>query len=231
MKNYKVTETVPKNRTEADQVKRDIITALRKMTSVNYENQQKQILDLLSKVEKDNYETVAREIFTICSGNKFYADVYVKLYNILCEKSDIYKTLLDEATNNYLEQFSKIKQVDPNKEYDLFCELNKENEVRVALSVFLMKILPKEHAEEILIKLMANIYTEFEKKDNITVVEQYMENIAEMVETCYKIYGNDLNSNITSSINKATMMKTNSFESINNKILFKFMDLDDMVNE
>ena len=39
LKNYKVTETIPKDRSEADQLKRNIITALRKMTSANYENQ------------------------------------------------------------------------------------------------------------------------------------------------------------------------------------------------
>lgn len=229
LKNYKVTETVPKDRSEADQMKRDIITALRKMTSANYEDQKTLIVDLLSKVEAENYEEVAREIFEICTSNKFYADVYVQLYKLLCEEHKIYKTLLDATTNDYLKQFNEIKQVDPKKDYDLFCELNKDNEKRVALSVFLMKFLPQEYAEELLVKLLANIYNEFQKKNNITVVEQYMENIAEMFTTCYKMYGKSLNENITSSISNVAMLQPRSLPSINNKIIFKFMDLEEMM--
>ena len=229
LKNYKVTETVPKDRTEADQLKRDIITALRKMTSVNYDDQKTLIMDLLSKVEAENYEEVAKEIFAICTGNKFYADVYVQLYTLLCEEKEIYKSLLDTTTNDYLKHFKSIKQVDPKKNYDLFCELNKQNEQRVALSVFLMKILSKEHAEELLVKLLANIYSEFQKKNNITVVEQYMENIAEMFETCYKMYGKSLNENITSSISNIAMLQPRALPSINNKIIFRFMDLEELM--
>ena len=229
LKNYKVTETVPKDRTEADQVKRDIITALRKMTSANYKDQKTLILDLLSKVEAENYEEVAQEIFAICTGNKFYADVYVQLYTLLCEEKEIYKSLLDTTTDNYLKQFDEIKQVDPKKDYDLFCELNKKNEQRVALSVFLMKILPQQHAEELLVKLLANIYTEFQKKNNITVVEQYMENIADMFTTCYQKYGKSLNENITSSISNIAMLQPRALPSISNKIIFKFMDLEELM--
>ena len=229
LKNYKVTETVPKDRTEADQLKRDIITALRKMTSANYEDQKTLIMDLLSKVEAENYEEVAREIFAICTGNKFYADVYVQLYTLLCKEKEIYKAILDTTANDYLKQFKSIKQVDPKKDYDLFCDLNKENEQRVALSVFLMKILSKEHAEELLVNLLANIYGEFQKKNNISVVEQYMENIAEMFEICYKNYGNDLNENIRTSISNIAVLQPRALPSINNKIIFKFMDLEEMM--
>lgn len=229
LKNYKVTETVPKDRTEADQLKRDIITALRKMTSANYEDQKTLVMDLLSKVEAENYEEVAKEIFAICTGNKFYADVYVQLYTLLCEEKEIYKSLLDTTTNDYLKQFKSIKQVDPKKNYDLFCELNKQNEQRVALSVFLMKILSKEHAEELLVKLLANIYSEFQKKNNISVVDQYMENIAEMFETCYKMYANALNENIRASISNIAMLQPRALPSINNKIIFRFMDLEEMM--
>lgn len=229
LKNYKVTETVPKDRTEADQVKRDIITGLRKMTSANYEDQKTLVLGLLSKVEAENYEEVAQEIFAICIGNKFYADVYVQLYALLCGEKKIYKSLLDTTVNNYLKQFDEIKQVDPKKDYDLFCELNKQNEQRVALSVFMMKILPQEHAEELLVKLLANIYTEFQKKNNITVVEQYMENIANMFTTCYEKYGKSLNENITSSISNIAMLQPRALQSINNKIIFKFMDLEELM--
>ena len=232
LKNYKVTETVPKDRSEADQIKRDIITALRKMTSANYEDQKTLILELHSKVEEDNYEEVAQEIFAICISNKFYADVYVQLYSILCNSTPcvkIYKSLLDTTAENYLKQFDEIKQVDPKKDYDLFCELNKQNEQRVALSVFLMKILSKEHAEEMLVKLLGNIYNEFQKKNNTIVVEQYTENIAEMFETCYKKYGKSLNENITSSISNIAILQPRALPSINNKIIFKFMDLKELM--
>ena len=109
LKNYKVTETVPKDRSEADQLKRDIITELRKMTDVNYDAQKTRILELLAKIEEEYYETVAQEIFTICTGNKFYADVYVKLYNVLCENNQIYTTLLHNTTKDYLKNTMKSR--------------------------------------------------------------------------------------------------------------------------
>ena len=99
----------------------------------------------------------------------------------------------------------------------------------MALSVFLVKILSKEYAEELLVKLLGNIYNEFQKKNNITVVEQYMENIAEMFETCYKKYGTDLDENIRISISNIAMLQPRALPSINNKIIFKFMDLEELM--
>ena len=229
LKNYKVTQTVPKDRSEADQLKRDIITELRKMTDVNYDAQKTRILELLAKTEKEYYEAVAQEIFTICTGNKFYADVYVKLYNVLCENNEIYTTLLDNTKKDYLKQYDEIKVVDPDKDYDLFCEVNKQNTTRIALSVFLTKILPREEVEELLLKLLKQIYTEFQKKDNIYVVDHYAENIAEMVEVYFKKHGGFLDKNVKASICNISMLQPRVLPSITNKIIFKFMDLEEMM--
>lgn len=231
LKNYKVTETVPKDRSEADQLRRDIITSLRKMTDANYEDQKTSIMDMLTKIEEDNQETVAQEIFAVCTGNKFYADVYVKLYNVLCGQYEIYKTLLENATKNYLDQYKTIKSVDPNEDYDLFCENNKQNEVRVAQSVFLMKILPQEESEQLLNKLLGNIYGEFQKKNNVGVVEQYVENICEMVEACFKKNSGFNDNSITQTISNISMLQPRALPSITNKIIFKFMDLEEVIEE
>lgn len=229
LKNYKVTETVPKDRSEVDQLKRDIITELRKMTDINYNEQKTLILELLAKIEKEYYDIVAQEIFTICTGNKFYADVYVKLYNALCETDNTYTTLLNNTRKDYLKQYDEIKNVDPDKDYDLFCEVNKQNATRVALSVFLTKILPREEVEELLLNLMKQIYVEFQKKDNIYVVDHYAENIAEMTEAYFKKHGGFLDKNVKASICNISMLQPRALPSITNKIIFKFMDLEEMM--
>lgn len=231
LKNYKVTQTIPKDRTEADQLKRDIVTVLRKITSANYEEQKTQIIEYISKVEDDDFQKVADEIFVICTSNKFYADVYVKLYKALIEKNNIFMTILNNTKNNYLNEFSNIKSVDSKKDYDLFCEINKQNETRVALSVFLTKILPKLDVETIIESLLKNVYNEFKKKDNVFVVEQYVENIYMMVQTYNKEYGAFENENITSTIMNVAMLQPRSIPSVTNKIIFKFMDLEELLEE
>lgn len=230
LKNYKVTETVPKDRTEDEQIKRDIITELRKTTDKNYDAQKTTIMELLTKVVKDNYESVAKDVFGVCTGNKFYADVYANLYMALCEVNDAFKIILDNCVDNeYFAQFGQIKNVDPNEDYDLFCENNKQNELRVALSVFLMKILPQEKAEEMITKLLDGIFAEFNKKNNIYVVEQYSENVCEMVSAYFKKYKKFMNGSITESISNISMIQPRAVPSITNKIVFKFMDLEEIL--
>tara|TARA_A200000113_G_C8802749_1_gene334665 strand:- start:2 stop:973 length:972 start_codon:yes stop_codon:yes gene_type:complete len=234
LKNYKVTETVPKDRTEDDQLKRDIITALRKMTNTNYDSQSKLVFDHLSNVKSENMAEVALEMFKICTGNKFYVDVYVKLYNALCETNTAYdaavfSSILNTHSENYLAEFSKIRTVDPNKDYDLFCEVNKENESRIALSVFLMKFLDRDYAETLISSLLVNVYDEIKKKDNINVVEQYAENISEMITAILDKYNGISNESITASVGNIAMLQFRNFPSLTNKIVFKFMDMEEAI--
>lgn len=231
LKNYKVTETVPKDRTEDDQLKRDIVTALRKMTNKNYDSQSKLVFDHLSNVKSENMAELALEMFKICTGNKFYVDVYVKLYNALCntDNATVFTSILNTHSENYLAEFSKIRTVDPNKDYDLFCEVNKENEGRVAFSVFLMKFLEHDDAERLISSLLVNVYDEIKKKDNINVVEQYAENISEMINAILDKYNGISNESITASVGNIAMLPFRNYPSLTNKIVFKFMDMEESI--
>ena len=231
LKNYKVTETVPKDRTEDEQLKRNIITELRKMTDINYEEQQTLIITYLKSVKEDYYDEVASEIFNICCGNKFYADVYVKLYNTLSTENEIFKNILDKTHDSYLNEFTTIQKVDPNEDYDLFCDINKQNELRVAQTVFLAKILPTEQVESLVKELLTCVYVEMKKPDNVYIVEQYTENIYEMVSTLIKKNNTIDDENISASIGNITMLQPRSLPSLTNKIMFKFMDLDELIED
>lgn len=227
LRNYKVTTTVPADRTATEQQKRDIITALRKMTESNYTAQSEYILTNLDNIPVEDFETLANELFTICSGNKFYVNVYTDLYNALQEKYKIFDKILRETHDNYLKQFLNIEIVDPEKNYNRFCEINKENELRVALSVFLMNILSKDAAETLVLRMLTEMYTQFSKENNISVVEQYVENVTEMIKSCHGKHGDFASDNIIASIQNIAVMQPKTVPSINNKIIFKFMDLED----
>jgi hypothetical protein len=67
-------------------------------------------------------------IFETGCANKFYSELYAKLYKELIEKYPVFKEVIMPFIEKYVESIQDVKVVDQNKDYDGFCENNKKNE-------------------------------------------------------------------------------------------------------
>ncbi len=218
---------------------------LNKITDKTFIDLKDKIINLITELNANGEEVmnnVGNVVFDILSGNKFYSRLYAELYCNLMQEFPLFKTIANIRLNNYLSLFDTIKYVDPDKDYDTFCENNKLNEKRRACSEFLLNltkngIFEDESLVKILFGLM-NILMKMINEDNTkNEVEELAENISilynkELLTNYYsstddeEYYIDD--NDITEVVQMLAKSKTKDFKSMSNKVLFKFMDLVDM---
>ena len=122
---------------------------LNKLSAKNYDTQKTVIVEKVNEIvaneeSPENPIKVANMIFDIASANRFLSDIYADIYVELVGEQDIFGNLLDGLINKYRTTMNSISYVDPNENYDKFCDYNKENELRRASAAFIMNLTKRE---------------------------------------------------------------------------------------
>jgi hypothetical protein len=73
---------------------------------------------------------VGNSIFDIASNNRFFSKIYADLYALLIQKFEIMKTIFENSLDTFLELFKTIEYVESEEDYDRFCKINKDNEIK-----------------------------------------------------------------------------------------------------
>jgi hypothetical protein len=139
----------------------------------------------------------------------------------------------------FIDLFNTIEYIDPKVNYDKFCEINKNNEKRKALSSFYVNlmtngIITRKQIIDITRNLLNQMYTFISIDDKKNEVDELTENIIILYNKEYyesddeseyeKINGHTISDIIEIIANS----KVKDYKSLTNKSLFKFMDLIDM---
>ena len=234
MRNFKATQ-LAKN---VDGIDRDIDELrglLNKLTQSNYSKISQQIIKLLENILKNDATEeelmkVGKSIFEIGSMNKFWSELYAKLYKDLIYIFPIMKQISEKSFESFLAVFEIIRYVDAEKDYDEFCRVNKENANRRALSSFfvqLMKnhIIPLEKLLTIVETLQAKFMHLIDQSDRKNEIDEIAENIIIIIQGGGdQLYKNPF---IAEFVNKIVDMKVANHVSLSRKTIFKFLDLID----
>lgn len=223
----------------------DIIRVnLNKMTDKNYNDMRNKIVDIIDNlvhenVTSDDMVRVSTIIFDIASTNRFYSKMYADLYSELLNRYDTLKNTFENNFKKFVELFNVIEYIDPNVNYDKFCEINKCNEKRKALASFYLNIMingiiDKTQIMLITRNLLDQIYTYISVDDKKNEVDELVETITILYKK--DIYENDKGDNyskidgytISEIIEKIAKSKVKDYKSLTNKALFKFMDMIEM---
>ena len=222
----------------------DSIRALiNKITDKNASDIRNKIIEIIEKMISENAESVlaniGSNIFEIASSNRYYSKNYADLYTELSAKFEFIKTKYQENLQNFTELFNNIEYVDPNENYDKFCEINKINEKRKSLAAFYINlmyngIISKTEIMVITRNLLAKIYEFISIENKKNEVEELTETVAILYKK--QLYEDDEAESyeqiesltINEVIEKIANSKVKDYKSLTNKALFKFMDLIDM---
>ena len=217
---------------------------LNKLTDKNYIDMRNKIIDAIDLLIAENISSedltrISSILFDIASTNRFYSKMYADLCSDLSIKYDIFKITIDNNLEKFADLFNHIEYVDSNVDYDKFCENNKKNEKRKALSAFYINlmfndIIPKHTVMNITRNLLHQIYTFILQDGKKNEVDELTENI-------YILYKKDIYEfdngdgyekidgyTISEVIHKIAKSKVKDYKSLTNKSLFKFMDMIDM---
>jgi len=240
-KSFQTTKIQTKTGIDADF---DSIRALiNKITQKNYSEICNKIIENINKLISNNSESdlsiIGSNIFEIASSNRYYSEIYAQLYTDLSKKFEFMRTQYQVNLIKFTDLFNNIEYVDPNENYDRFCEINKANEKRKSLAAFYMNlmnygIISKNEIKSITRNLLSKIY-------EFIYIENKKNEVEELTETIAILYNKDLYMNDDGSdyekidgftigqiIEKIANSKIKDYKSLTNKSLFKFMDLIDM---
>jgi len=230
----------------------DIRICLNKISNKNYDTQKdtilKHISDIIEKDDssvssaedenpEDDMNKIANALFDIASTNKFYSELYATLYKDLIQNYPLFQKIIPNFVHKYKCSLNAIEVVDPNVDYDKYCENNKLNDKRKAMSAFivnLMKkgILEKEFVLELIGHLQQMITTYVDVAENVGIVDEITENIFIFVTMSVSdISAIDGWATILDHVVMCSKLKSKEHPGISSRCVFKYMDILDSVKK
>jgi len=227
----------------------DVRVCLNKISNKNYQIQRDIIIEYIENIinnksddsDSENINasndvvSIANSIFDIASTNKFYSELYATLYKELIEKFPVFSNNIDKIIEQYKISIHTIKFIDPNQDYDSFCENNKLNDKRKAFSTFIINLMKKEILS---ISTISNLilYLELVLTKNIDVenmiyeVEEITENLFILITMSIPELKSDPSwEEIVSNIKLYSQFKAKEHLSISSRAIFKYMDILDKI--
>jgi hypothetical protein len=217
---------------------------INKMTDKNYIDSRNKLVSIIDtlieeQISLENMTRLSGIIFEIASTNRFYSKIFADLYSDLAGKYEMIQATFEQNLKEFTGLFDNIQYVDPNVDYNKFCEINKINEKRKSLAAFylnLMKngVVPKLTIMTITRNLLEQMYRFISEMDKKNEVDELGETICILYDK--QMYEDDEGEDypliegftISETIEKIANSKVKDFKSLTNKTLFKFMDLVDM---
>lgn len=228
----------------------DIRICLNKISNKNYETHRDSIIEYIEQIRKPSDDSsdeedvdstikdinlISTAIFDIASTNKFYSELYARLYKELLEKFPMFYDNMNNVINSYQDDIHKIQLVDPNVDYDKFCDNNKLNDKRKALSAFivnLMKqsVIDKSIVSNIILYLQDIVIKNADIHNMVYEIEEITENLFIFITSSV----NELNSHeswekIKSNVVMISNYKAKEHLSISSRAIFKYMDILDKI--
>lgn len=213
-----------------------IRSCLNRITTDNYTELRDAILSeiatlISSSANEESMSKIGTSIFNTASSNQFYSQTYATLFKDLLEKHDFFKPIFEESMKDYIKLFQRIEYIDPKKDYDKFCENNKSNDKRKAMSLFivnLMKegIVPASQVVELVIDLQRMLNDNLKITGKTNELDEISENIYIIIKHGHtELTGMEEWVNILNNITFISLLKIKSYPSITNKTIFKHVDI------
>ena len=241
IRNFQVTQRDQKE--GIDKIINDIRGDFNKLSDKNYDKLIVNIQELFENLIKhkdlndEHKETVAKLIFDIATTNKFYSKLYARLYKELTVDYLFIKTEFENKFSSFISLFKDINYVNPDDDYNLFCKINKENESRRALSMFIVNmvkldVLSNDYLVTIIKELIVLMQTKIKTFGCKEQVDELSENIYTLITESHKEIKHHADFTIIHNfVSETKVMKSKDHESLSSKAVFKFMDIYDFMNK
>jgi hypothetical protein len=220
--------------------KKDLGGILNKVSRGKFAEQKIPVLDKIREIlgAEDPSIELVKHIFTLCSTNLFLCDIYADIYASLAATYPVFNTVVKESIQQYRESIHNIHYVDPDKDYDGFCNYNKINDTRkstVSFIVHLMNqvVIEKSVVFDILMEFIGFIEGFIQIEGRTNEVDEITENIFLAVSLVYETVKDDEYwiENILPKITDMSKRKTKDYKSLSSRAIFKYMDLMDMMKK
>ena len=219
----------------AKELQDDLRKLFNKLTGSKYEDLVPKLrshVELMKSSPGFTPDAVLSVLFTVIENTPFYSRMYGKCYAELAKDSAFLISEVERRRQKFLESLNTIESVNPNVDYDKFCEVNKENSKRQAMAKFLVAMVEEDmEGHATLSDLLEGVLDKFYEKMHCDDERDVVDALANLVGCIIidnnfakkKLDGTDLHSRILN----VSEMKASHAVSLTNKAVFKFMDVVD----
>ena len=155
---------------------------LNKLTDKTFLDMREKIIDKINSVCVEYEDTTKMGIllYDLCSTNRFYSKIFADLFAELASMYDWLRIQFKEHYDTIMDQYNNIHYVDSEKDYDGFCEMNKTNEKRRAITTFYLNLalngfITKERMVTLLQDLLSSIMRMINQPDKKNEVDELTE--------------------------------------------------------
>jgi hypothetical protein len=237
IRNFKT--TVIDKKEGVDKKINDIRLAINKISNKQFDTQCSSIIEQLNQLvsESDEHATdalerVAKAIFDIASTNKFYSEMYADLYKELIPRFAIFGVLLQSFIDSFLQTIDNIQYMDPNVDYDRFCEYTKENDRRKAMSMFIVNLLKRGLLDGCaIVKTVLQLHLiqakYIDESDRVNEVDEITEMLFIFMSQCGEVFGGfeEWTDLLVPGMIAISTMKNKEHPSLSSRTIFKCRDL------
>jgi len=236
LKNIDFKCTVIKKIEGDEKIISDIRSSLNKLSESKYTIQLEAILENISMLVVNNNSkditNIMELLLDVTCGNSSLSKIYAKLWKDLTNVYNEHE-YLKLIFNRYDELLSNIETVDPAVDYDKFCKINKINDKRKNVSLFIVNLLK---VDLITLSRCMDIVNDVIEEINSNIIDNipaYKNDELIEVLNVFIIHGQSILNTSSSWINVQTFVKDISsktlkeLNSISSRSLFKMMDIRD----
>jgi hypothetical protein len=227
-----------------DKLFTEIKGGLNKLSIKNYDTIETSVFEYIENTfahpdcdDDFTIQKIASLIFEVACINKTHSELYAKLYRNLVDVHPELKSPIAQFKTTYLTSFDNIVYVDPDKDYNKYCEITKENDKRKSISVFLVNLMNhKLMTEDDIIEILTTIKDKVVLATDIEGQMHYVEELIEILNVYIKAAFGYLREHadwkaIGTHIYQYSAYKAKDHPGLSSRIIFKYMDMKDIMTK
>jgi len=237
IRSFNKTVVVEEERSDNEVVVSEMKKQLNKLTNDNYEVIRDKIFEVLYNHDVSNkcMDEINEVIFSISSGNAFFANVYARFMKDMIVKYESMREVFEGRLNSIMTRFDTVRCGNPDENYDEFCKINKENDERRALVGFfvqlcLIDMVPADKIVNIFYKLHDIVDTERTNKASVSKIEEVITTIFGLVSGALSfLKEHSKYADIVEKVSAIANINKKTNAGLSNKAIFKMLDLVDVI--
>ena len=210
---------------------------LNKLSAKNYPSQKNSIIECINEVlcldiDRGNHERISQTVFDIASANKVLSEVYADLYVELIGHNELFGTILDGLVEKYRASLDDIVYIDPDVDYNGFCDYNKKNDLRKASVTFIMNLMKRSMIShqsilELICELQDRSLEYIDNDDKTNEVEEITENMFLLITLGRDSLANEemWKEKVVPFVRNFVTLKAKEHSSLSSRCVFKYMDM------
>lgn len=215
---------------------------MNKISTKNYDTQKIALNDAIEKYIQDanaSEEDMAKlfkSMIDIVGTNKFFSELYANLFKDWFQAFPVFRTMWDKQLDTFMHSIDEIRAVDPNVDYDGYCNYTKINDKRKAYTTFVGNLCVKDAIREdsvcgLLAYYLQKTLEYIDEKGRTAEVEEITENVFILITLTHaKLQENELwKESISNILINISQMKMKEHASLSNRAVFKYMDIVEMI--